>query len=84
MEWNHLIYFALPAVFCWGMGAMAAYRPGKSLQVVLWTVAGLAIFMAFIVGMWVSLERPPLRTMGEKMCIRDRIISILIYDSRCF
>ena len=49
MEWNHLIYFALPAVFCWGMGAMAAYRPGKSLQVVLWTVAGLAIFMAFIV-----------------------------------
>ena len=64
MEWNHLIYFALPAVFCWGMGAMAAYRPGKSLQVVLWTVAGLAIFMAFIVGMWVSLERPPLRTMG--------------------
>ena len=44
MEWNHLIYFALPAVFCWGMGAMAAYRPGKSLQVVLWTVAGLAIF----------------------------------------
>ena len=65
MEWNHLIYFALPAVFCWGMGAMAAYRPGKSLQVVLWTVTGLAIFMAFIVGMWVSLERPPLRTMGE-------------------
>ena len=65
MEWNHLIYFALPAVFCWGMGAMAAYRPGKSLQVVLWTVAGLAIFMAFIVGMWVSLERPPLRMMGE-------------------
>lgn len=66
MEWNHLIYFALLAVFCWGMGAMAAYRPGKSLQVVLWTVAGLAIFMAFIVGMWVSLERPPLRTMGER------------------
>ena len=60
-----MIYFALPAVFCWGMGAMAAYRPGTSLQVVLWTVAGLAIFMAFIVGMWVSLERPPLRTMGE-------------------
>ena len=59
-----MIYFALLAVFCWGMGAMAAYRPGKSLQVVLWTVAGLAIFMAFIVGMWVSLERAPLRTMG--------------------
>ena len=25
----------------------------------------IAVFFAFILGMWVSLERPPLRTMGE-------------------
>lgn len=65
MDWNHFIYFALPALVCWGIGAIAAYRPNKSVQVVVWTVAGLAIFMAFIAGMWISLERPPLRTMGE-------------------
>ena len=26
---------------------------------------GLAVFFCFILGMWVSLERPPMRTMGE-------------------
>lgn len=58
-------------IFCFagrillGHGSNGGLPAGKSLQVVLWTVAGLAIFMAFIVGMWVSLERPPLRTMGE-------------------
>ena len=29
------------------------------------TVVGLVVFFAFILGMWISLERPPLRTMGE-------------------
>lgn len=65
MEWSHFIYFALPAVACWTWGATMAYRTNKFGQVIAWTVLGLAIFMAFIVGMWVSLERPPLRTMGE-------------------
>ena len=31
----------------------------------LFTVAGLLVYFAFILGMWFSLERPPLRTMGE-------------------
>jgi len=26
---------------------------------------GLAVFFIFILGMWISLERPPMRTMGE-------------------
>jgi hypothetical protein len=26
---------------------------------------GIAVFLVFIAGMWLSLERPPLRTMGE-------------------
>ena len=65
MEWSHFIYFSLPAVACWSIGAAMAYRPNKSGLVLLWTILGLAIFMAFIVGMWLSLERPPLRTMGE-------------------
>lgn len=65
MDWSHFIYFALPSVICWAIGAAMAYRTDKPERVIGWTVAGLAIFMAFIVGMWMSLERPPLRTMGE-------------------
>jgi len=29
------------------------------------TIAGLLVFFSFILAMWHSLERPPLRTMGE-------------------
>lgn len=54
-----------PALLCWIGGAWLAYRPSFSKGAVAWTVFGLVIFSAFIVGMWISLERPPLRTMGE-------------------
>lgn len=65
MDWSYFIYFAAPALFCWIGGAWLAYRPSFSKGAVAWTVFGLAIFSAFIIGMWISLERPPLRTVGE-------------------
>ena len=65
MDWSYFIYFAAPALLCWIGGAWLAYRPSFSKGAVVWTVFGLVIFSAFIVGMWISLERPPLRTMGE-------------------
>lgn len=65
MDWNYFIYFALPSVLCWGIGAFLAFRSNRITGGVGWTVGGLCIFLAFIVCMWVSLERPPLRTMGE-------------------
>ena len=65
MDWSYFIYFAAPALLCWIGGAWLAYRPSFSKGAVAWTVFGLAIFSAFIIGMWISLERPPLRTMGE-------------------
>lgn len=65
MDWNYFICFAFPALLCWGMSAWMAYRPGRFGRAVVLNLSGLAIFFAFIVGMWISLERPPLRTMGE-------------------
>ena len=65
MDWSYFIYFAAPALLCWIGGAWLAYRPTFSKGAVARTVFGLVIFSAFIVGMWISLERPPLRTMGE-------------------
>lgn len=64
MSWNLFIWFALGAVLCWAVGAFFAWK-GRSALVYSFTLAGLGIFFAFIVGMWISLERPPLRTMGE-------------------
>ena len=64
MSWNLFVIFAIAAVLCWAAGAFFAWK-GQETKVYVFTFLGLAIFFAFIVGMWISLERPPLRTMGE-------------------
>ena len=64
MSWDYFIYFACVALTCWFAGAFFSWRERRGLAVGL-TAAGLAVFFAFILLMWVSLERPPLRTMGE-------------------
>ena len=65
MTWSHFIYFAIAAILCWAVAAYYAVREQKTAAVYLLTTAGLAIFFTFIIGLWASLERPPLRTMGE-------------------
>mgnify|MGYP003106921218 CR=1 FL=1 len=50
MSWEYFILFAIAALVCWALGAFAAWK---------------GIFFSFIIGMWISLERPPMRTMGE-------------------
>ncbi len=64
MTWEHFIYFALPAVLLWVVGAYASWKDRKGLTYGA-TVVGLLIFFSYILAMWVSLDRPPLRTMGE-------------------
>lgn len=65
MTWNHFILFAAAALLLWATGAANAWKGRKPLWVYLPTLTGLSVFFAFILGMWLSLERPPMRTMGE-------------------
>ena len=65
MSWDYFIYFSTASVILWIIGAVVAFRTNKRLVPTIFTVAGLIVFFLFIVGMWISLERPPLRTMGE-------------------
>ena len=62
--WDSYIYFALAAVTCWVTGAAFGWKERRALSVGL-TAAGLVVFLAYILMMWHTLERPPLRTMGE-------------------
>lgn len=64
MDWSYFIYFATIAVLLWTTGAWAAWRSKTGIAYTS-TVLGLLVFVAFILAMWISLERPPLRTMGE-------------------
>ena len=64
MSWSQFIIFAAVAVLFWVYGAYAAWK-GRSKTAYVSTAFGLLVFFAFILGLWISLERPPLRTMGE-------------------
>ena len=64
ITWEYFVGFAVTAVLLWTVGAAAAWR-NKAWMVYAATLAGLGVFFSFIVMMWVTLERPPLRTMGE-------------------
>ena len=64
INWEHFIFFAIASVLLWAAGAWAAWRNKASIANTT-TILGLLVFFGFILMMWVSLERPPLRTMGE-------------------
>ncbi len=67
ISWEVFPPFALVAVLCWAIGTVAALRKedGRSAVCVWTTAAGLAVYTAFIIGLWSALGRPPLRTLGE-------------------
>ena len=62
--WNYFVYFAIVAVLLWITGAWAAWKDRSGLAYSA-TLAGLAVFFGYILMMWISLDRPPMRTMGE-------------------
>ena len=64
MSWDSLGMYALISGICWVIGAYGAFRNHRKVAVEV-TGLGSLVFFLFIVGLWISLERPPLRTMGE-------------------
>lgn len=64
MIWDYFIYFALSALLCWWIGAYSSWK-GHIRTAYVATLAGLVIFFTFILQIWITLEHPPLRTMGE-------------------
>ena len=71
MSWDSFIYYAILTVaFVWVGAAFAWLGKGKNsalynIGALTSTLISLGVFSIFIVGMWISLERPPMRTMGE-------------------
>jgi len=65
MQWDYFIYFAFSSTACWVTAAILAFKSQHYRKSVALSIAGLLLFALFIAGIWMSLERPPLRTMGE-------------------
>ena len=66
INWDIFYIFTIVSVILWIIGAVtSALRNGISKTAVATSLAGCIVFLTFIVGLWIYLQRPPLRTMGE-------------------
>lgn len=66
ITWNNFYLFAIGSILLWIVGAFIALRSlERSRSAIILTLAGIICLGLFITGLWISLERPPLRTMGE-------------------
>ena len=76
MNWDSLGMYALVSGICWVIGAYGAFCNHRKVAVGV-TGLGSLVFFLFIVGLWMSLERPPLRTMGETRLWYSFFLSII-------
>ena len=64
MGWDLFIYFAIVTLGC-STGASVLAFMGKRKGAVLMSCTAAVSLACYIVTLWLALERPPLRTMGE-------------------
>lgn len=64
ISWHLFAFFAFPFLLLLALGACLAWSE-RHWPALLSTGLGVVVMAIFIVGLWMSLERPPLRTMGE-------------------
>lgn len=64
--WDDFTIFAAAASALWIAGSAVAMRSKELSKAAVWlTAGGLCVYAAFIVAFWVTLQRPPLCTLGE-------------------
>lgn len=77
ITWNDFIWFAIPAILLSSASALTSLSAGRRLSVtrngdfrlrkisIMLVLCAILTLGAFIAGLWFTLQRPPLRTMGE-------------------
>ena len=67
ITWDLFLPFAAVSVILWTAGVAATFcNKDRCSKVALWcTAIGVIIYAVFVGGLLLSLERPPLRTLGE-------------------
>ena len=66
MNWEVFPYFAVVSVVLSLGGALVAlFKPRYTFVAQVLALAGIGVLGVFVAGFWVSLGRPPMRTMGE-------------------
>jgi len=65
MNWNTFTWIAIATSLLWIVGAVMSTRSRRRGPAVAISLAGSLLFLTFIIGLWMTLGRPPMRTMGE-------------------
>lgn len=66
MTWNEFTVFAIVSAAFWIAGAVIAFRRESYSRLAAGlTGVGLCFYTVFIIALWITLQRPPLKTMGE-------------------
>lgn len=77
MTWSNFIPFAMGALAFWCTGSFMAWKSNFRKASLILFFMGTLIFLSFIIGLWISLERPPMRTMGETRLFYSLFVSII-------
>ena len=84
MSWDSFVIYAIVSGLCWTTGAFLAFKEHRKSAI---SISGIGsfVFMVFIIGLWMSLERPPMRTMGETRLWYSFFLSIIgiVLYARC-
>lgn len=65
ISWDNYLYFALPAIVMWVIAIVLILMKKSNRLFEAFALVGTLAFVSFVVLYWVSIERPPMRTMGE-------------------
>lgn len=75
---------SIVSLLLWATGARYGYT-GNRMKALAWTAGGLVVFGMFIAWLWIQLQRPPLRTVGETRILYSLFlpfVGIVIYARR--
>jgi ABC-type transport system involved in cytochrome c biogenesis permease subunit len=66
-NWLHFTPIAYIVIFCWLIAIIFIYSKHKKLHILSLTLFSISLLLlaAFITELWLKLERPPFRTLGE-------------------
>ena len=76
MNWDSFIIYAVLSAICWILGVWMAFQ-NKRKGAISSCILGSLVFFVFIIGLWISLDRPPLRTMGETRLWYSFFLSVI-------
>lgn len=77
MTWSDFPPFAICSMAIWFTGALMSWKPSLRKGSLIVFGIGSLLFLSFIIGLWISLNRPPMRTMGETRLFYSFFVSVV-------